>query len=175
MAEKSNNTQQIRLEIIFDERNSVMKLYRNVTSKMYYVIIGLILVQFVLLISRQVGMQPVWVLIEYLQLVAFMPIYNFRLFPYLYEAFKPALVSHLIIFDEKPYLPQLDKQFFNKNYAFYKLSVGRLAQAAVGIALVFSAVVIANLVVFLITKCIRNSDPTTGSGEIKMWADKTLI
>jgi len=72
-------------------------------------------------------MLPVWVLIEYLQLVAFMPIYNFRLMPYLYDAFKPALVSHLIIFDETPFLPILDKQYFNKNYAFYNLSVGRLA------------------------------------------------
>jgi hypothetical protein len=120
-------------------------------------------------------MLPVWVLIEYLQLVAFMPIYNFRLIPYLYDAFKPALVSHLIIFDETPYLPNLDKQFFNKNYAYYKLSVGRLAQAAVGIALVFSLVIIANIVIFLLTKCIRNSDPTTGSGKIRIWADKAMI
>jgi len=27
------------------------------------------------------------------------------LIPYLYDAFKPALVSHLIIFDETPFLP----------------------------------------------------------------------
>lgn len=86
-----------------------------------------------------------------------MPIYNFRLIPYLYDAFKPALVSHLIIFDETPFLPTLDQQFFNKNYKYYKLSVGRLAQAAVGIALVFSLVVISNLIVFIMSKACKNN------------------
>lgn len=66
MAVKSNDTQQIRMEIIFDERDPVMKIFRAVAAKMYYVIIGLIAVQFVLLAARKVGMLPVWVLIEYL-------------------------------------------------------------------------------------------------------------
>ena len=29
-----------------------------------------------------------------------MPIYNFKLIPYLYDVFKPFLVSHLILFNE---------------------------------------------------------------------------
>lgn len=37
-----------------------------------------------------------------------MPLYNFTLIPYLYDAFKPALVTHLIIFDKTPMLPVLD-------------------------------------------------------------------
>ena len=56
-----------------------------------------------------------------------MPIYNFRLIPYLYDAFKPALVAHCIIFDDTPYLVDLDNEYFNKNYEYYWLSVGRLA------------------------------------------------
>jgi hypothetical protein len=55
-----------------------------------------------------------------------MPIYNFRLIPYLYDAFKPALVSHMIIFDETPYYTLLDDDYFNKNYEYYWLSVGKL-------------------------------------------------
>lgn len=104
-----------------------MHTFRMVAKNMYWGLIGLVLVQFVLLLSRQVGLLPVWVLIEYLQLVAFMPVYNFRLIPYLYDAFKPALISHLIIFDKTPFLPKLDTEFFNLNYKYYKLSVGRLA------------------------------------------------
>ena len=42
-------------------------------------------------------------MLEYLQLVSYMPIYNFRLMPYLYDAYKPALVSHLIIFNNTPF------------------------------------------------------------------------
>jgi hypothetical protein len=99
---KSNETQSKRMEIIFDMRDEVMTAFRNIASKMYYVVIGIVLLQFAILAARGVGLLPVWILVEYLQLVAFMPIYNFRLIPYLYDAFKPALVSHLIIFDETP-------------------------------------------------------------------------
>lgn len=59
----------------------------------------MILLQAVMLAARGIGLLPVYILIEYLQLAAFLPVYNFRLVPYLYDAFKPALVTHLIIFD----------------------------------------------------------------------------
>jgi hypothetical protein len=121
-----------------------------------------------LLLWRRVGLLPVWVLIEYLQLVAFMPIYNFRLIPYLYDAFKPCLISHLIIFDETPYLPDLDQQYFNKNYENYDLSVGRLAQAAVAIFVILFCIVFANLIVFIIYKVCRH-------GSINDWASNALI
>lgn len=133
-----------------------MHTFRMVAKNMYWGLIGLVLVQFVLLLSRQVGLLPVWVLIEYLQLVAFMPVYNFRLIPYLYDAFKPALISHLIIFDKTPFLPKLDTEYFNLNYRYYKLSVGRLAQATVGILIVMVITAIANITVFLLSKCFRN-------------------
>lgn len=86
-----------------------MKVFRQVASKMYWVLIGLVIIQFFALAVRGVGLLPVFILVEYLQLVAFMPIYNFTLIPYLYDAFKPALISHLIIFDDTPFLPNLDK------------------------------------------------------------------
>jgi len=50
----------------FDYRNQNMMLYRRIAMNMYWVLIGLILTQFLLLIWRGVGLQPVWVLIEYL-------------------------------------------------------------------------------------------------------------
>lgn len=121
-----------------------------------------------MLAARGIGLLPVYILIEYLQLVAFMPVYNFRLIPYLYDAFKPALVSHLIIFDETPGLPILDTEFFNKNYMFYKLSIGRLAQAGLGILFVFAVCLVANLVVFIMTKVFR---PTERIGQ---WASRAL-
>lgn len=103
-----------------------MMLFRRIASNMYWVMIALIMSQFMLLWWRGVGMQPLWILIEYLQLVSFMPIYNFRFIPYLYDAFKPALVSHMIVFDETPIYNTLDNDYFNKNYENYWLSVGRL-------------------------------------------------
>lgn len=166
---KANETQSKRMEIIFDTRDPVMQAFRSIASKMYYVVIALILVQFIMLASRGVGLLPVWILVEYLQLVAFMPIYNFRLIPYLYDAFKPALVSHLIVFDETPGLAGLDREFFNKNYKFYNLSVGRLAQAAVGVGIVFAVCIVANIVVFVMSKVFK---PTEKIGQ---WAQKALV
>jgi len=115
-----------KLSLIFDWRNPVMANFRYISSRMYWVMIIIIVSQFFMLLMRGIGLLPLWILIEYLQLVAFMPIYNFRLIPYLYDAFKPALVSHMIIFDETPYYNKLDKDYFNKNYEYYWLSVGRL-------------------------------------------------
>ncbi len=43
-----------------------MQLYRRIAQNMYWVLIGLIGVQLLLLYWRDVGLQPVWVLIEYL-------------------------------------------------------------------------------------------------------------
>jgi len=55
-----------------------------------------------------------------------MPIYNFRLIPYLYDAFKPSLVAHVIIFDDTPFIDEMDDYYFNDNYRHYWLSVGKM-------------------------------------------------
>lgn len=97
-----------------------------------------------------------------------MPIYNFRLIPYLYDAFKPALVSHLIIFDETPFMPLLDQEFFNKNYGYYKLSVARMLQSGVGIVFVFMMTFISHGLCLLMSKLLRGR-------RLGDWADKALI
>lgn len=142
----------IRLEMMFDFDNEVMATFCNTVKYMYWVIIGLIVFQFVLLLCRGVGLLPVWVFIEYLQLVAFMPIYNFRLIPYLYDAFKPALVSHMIIFDDTPFIEDMDEYYFNDNYEYYWLSVGKMFQSFFFVCVIFACVILANLVVFAIYK-----------------------
>jgi len=145
-----------RIPLLFDWRNPMMTSLRNIAKNCYWVIIGIILAQFVLLIWRRVGLLPLWILIEYLQLVAFMPIYNFRLIPYLYDAFKPTLVSHLIIFDETPFYTEFDDDYFNDNYKNYWLSVGRLGQAFVACIVILVMLLIANLVFFLAALCCKN-------------------
>ena len=73
---------------------------REIAYYLYWVMIGIVAIQFFMLLFRNVGFLPLWTLIEYMQLIAYMPIYNFKLIPYLYDVFKPFLVSHLILFDE---------------------------------------------------------------------------
>ena len=55
-----------RIGLLFDFSNDVMALFRRIAKDLYWVMIGLILSQFVLLKWRGVGLLPVWVLIEYL-------------------------------------------------------------------------------------------------------------
>lgn len=85
------------LNLYIDEK---MQYMRKTAYYLYFVMILIVVVQFFMLFFRNVGFLPLWILIEYMQLVAFMPIYNFKLIPYLYDAFKPFLISHLILFDQ---------------------------------------------------------------------------
>ena len=166
--EMGNKADKIRLEMIFDFDNEVMSTFRSVAKNMYWVLIAVIVVQFIMLSIRGVGLLPVWVFIEYLQLVGFMPIYNFRLIPYLYDAFKPSLVAHMIIFDDTPFIEDMDTEYFNKNYENYWLSVGKLFQSFFFVCLFLALLVLANIVVFAIHKC--NCSNATLSG----WASRMM-
>lgn len=145
-----------RIPLLFDWNNPMMMTMRQIASKSYWVVIGIVFAQFFLLVWRRVGLLPLWILIEYLQLVAFMPIYNFRLIPYLYDAFKPSLVSHMIIFDKTPFYTEFDDDFFNENYRNYWLSVGRLGQAFAACIILLVLLLVFNLVFFLGAICCRN-------------------
>jgi hypothetical protein len=52
--------------MIFDWSNPVMALFRRIAANLYWVMIGLIVSQVLLLNWRGIGLQPVWVFIEYL-------------------------------------------------------------------------------------------------------------
>lgn len=160
-----------RIPLLFDWNNNMMKTMRVISQNTYWAVIIIILVQFVLLSWRRVGLITLWILIEYLQLVAFMPIYNFRLIPYLYDAFKPTLVAHLIIFDKWPLWDNFvfDDDYFNDNYKNYWLSVGRLGQAFVACILILILLLIANLIFFLMALCMKNN-----TGGCAMWVKRSL-
>jgi len=98
-----------------------------------------------------------------------MPIYNFRLIPYLYDAYKPALVSHIIIFNSTPFYKGLDDDFFNLNYKYYWLSVGRLAQSFFFYIVILILIIICNIFVFVMSKL------NAGPPNFKIWVKKAMI
>ena len=119
--------------LILDLRNLIyecidekMIFFRNTAVALYYVMIALIVIQFFVLFFRNVGLLPLWVLLEYMQLIAFMPLYNFKLIPYLYDTFKPFLVAHLILFNDFVLFKDLNYDFFNINYIYYILPISKL-------------------------------------------------
>lgn len=99
---------------------------RTISGYLFYVMIAIVAIQFFMLLVRNVGFLPLWTLIEYMQLIAFMPIYNFKLIPYLYDIFKPFLVAHLILFEKSLIEFNMDDQYFNHNYVYYDLPVSKL-------------------------------------------------
>jgi hypothetical protein len=111
-----------------------------------------------MLFLRNVGLLPVWTLIEYMQLIAFMPIYNFKLIPYLYDTFKPFLVAHLILFNDSLFYKELNTEYFNQsNYLYYNLSIGKLIQSLMNLLILLVMVVLTNVTILLLSLCCRGN------------------
>jgi hypothetical protein len=103
-----------------------------------------------MLAVRNIGFLPLWTLIEYMQLCAFIPLYNFRMIPYLYDAFKPFLVSHLVLTNDPKVLVEMENDFFNINYDYFGLSVAKLGQALALISALACVVIACNIIVFVV-------------------------
>lgn len=55
-----------------------------------------------------------------------MPLYNFRLIPYLYDVFKPFLVSHLILSNDVYIMADMAYEYPNINYDYFGVSIGKM-------------------------------------------------
>ena len=130
---------------------------RDLAVALYYVMIAIVVIQFFALFIRNVGFLPLWILIEYMQLVAFMPLYNFKLIPYLYDAFKPFLISHLILFDDSILYQDMSNDYFNINYEYYWMPVSKLLQSLMNILILLILVVICNLIILVMSSSCKSS------------------
>lgn len=61
-----NETAKLRIPMQFDFRDEQMQFYRNLAVALYYVMIAIILLQFILLMVRNVSFLPLWTLVEYM-------------------------------------------------------------------------------------------------------------
>lgn len=152
----NNETCKLRIPMQFDFRDEKMIYYRNLAVSLYYVMIVLIILQFFILLFRNVTLLPLWTLIEYMQLIAFMPLYNFKLIPYLYDAFKPMLVGHIILFNDSFLYQELSDDYFNINYEYYWLPISKLIQSLMNIMILFLVLLLVNVVLFVMSHCCKN-------------------
>jgi len=76
---------------------------------------------------KNLSFLPLWTIIEYMQLASYLPLFNYRLIPYLYDAFKPFLVSHLVLTNDAYVLKEFEGDYFNINYDYYWLNVAKMA------------------------------------------------
>jgi hypothetical protein len=80
-----------------------------------------------------------------------MPLYNFKLIPYLYDAFKPMLVGHIILFNDSFFYKDMSTDYFNINYEYYWLPISKLIQSLMNILILFGVMVLANIVLFIMS------------------------
>lgn len=166
--ELKSNTASGSIPMQFDMRNKRMKDLRKMAEVLYWVGLGVVFIQFFALLYRDVTLLPLWTLIEYMQLVAFMPLYNFKLIPYLYDAFKPFLISHMILFDSFTLYKEFQYDYFNVNYLNYNLSINKLLQSLINITFLACAVFLVNIVLLVMSKALG------GKGSTGEWVDKKL-
>jgi hypothetical protein len=145
------------LDLVFDYTNDVMDTYHDTIHNLWYVIALIAIASFIVLAARGVGWFSVWTLIEYMQLVALIPTYNFKMISYLYDAFKPAMISHLIFFTNTPGLHHMDKNWYTDSYRYYGLSDARLLQGCIGIAFLCFFLATGHLICHLLAKSMKGS------------------
>ena len=93
---------------------------------------------------------PLWTMVEYMQLGAFIPLYNFRLIPYLYDVVKPLLVTHLVLTSKTFVLEDMQNDYFDINYEYYWLNVAKLGQALAIMTAGAAVVVVVNILLGLV-------------------------
>lgn len=74
-----------------------MKVVIIVAQVVFFVLLALTAIQIVLLLYKNVGLVSFWVLVDYAQLIAYLPLMTSRCVPFVYQAFRPFLVSHFIL------------------------------------------------------------------------------
>ena len=84
--------------------------------------------QFLVLYFKDITFQPLWLLIETMQLAAFLPLYDFTFIPYMYEAVRPFHVAHMILTNKAYVLTDMEQDYFGNNYRHASLNVAKLGQ-----------------------------------------------
>lgn len=110
---------------------------------------------------KGVGLLPMWTMIDYMQLISFIPLFNFRFIPYIYDAFKPFLIAHLVLTNEPFVLLDMKDDYFNINYDYYWLSVAKLGSALFLIFVLFILIIITHIVL-AIASCVVSKESPTG-------------
>ena len=93
---------------------------------------------------------PLWTLIDYMQLASFLPLFNFTFIPYMYDALKPFLVSHLVLTNKAYVFTEFKDWYFNENWKKYWLSVAKLGQSLVFIVGFGAILILTNIIFFLL-------------------------
>lgn len=117
-----------RIELTFDYDNKMMQTVVEFARVFLFIMLGFVVIQILLLLYKNVGLLTFWVLFDYAQLIAYLPLMTSRCVPFVYDAFRPFLVSHFIF--EYPGNPGLENlvhdDFMNLSFRAYHLKTDDL-------------------------------------------------
>lgn len=107
--------------MVFDWTIKIMKNSKKISIVLFWLLIGIIIIQWLVLTIRNVSGVGFFAFFEYAQLVSYMPLLSARYSPHLYEYFKTFLWSNLVL-DRKKFYFDPEATYMSDNAKFYGLS-----------------------------------------------------
>lgn len=106
--------------------------------------------QTIIVFKSRITTLPLWTFIEFMQMYSYLPLLHFNLFPFIYDIFKPFLVSHLHLTNETYMMQNYQDRFFGPKYEEYTLNIGKMGQSLFLWAALFVIVVAMNIIIALL-------------------------
>ena len=126
-----------------------------------------IIAQIVTLIYKNVGLLTFWILIDYMQLISFLPLQQARCIPWVYEIFRPMLLSHFIL--ALPGSSDMenksdDREFDNLSFKAYDVDKDNIFwQSLLCWSVLFAIIIVTHIIVKICKKSCESRDPIDGS------------
>ena len=101
-----------------------MKIVALASNIFFVIIVVLVFGQILILLYKDVGFLTIWILLDYCQLISVLPFNTARCVPYVYEAFRPLLISHMIFnieTDQEVMMNQKHEDYFNLSFKAYNV------------------------------------------------------
>ena len=96
---KTNSGARVNLQ--FDYTQPLMEFMNKLGKFLFWLLICIVIFQFIILEYDEVSLLIFWEFIAYGQLISYLPLMRSLYVPWLYEVYRPFLISHLICSQEK--------------------------------------------------------------------------
>ena len=170
------NSTGVRVEMVFDWTLVSMQNCKSISIVVFWVLCALSLLQWVVLVARNVSGIGFYAFLEHAQLVSFMPLLTARYNPALYELFKTFLWSNLV-FNRNSLYYDMNARYHSENARFYGLSNWDILRSAIIWGLLLLLILIANVIVHIVHKSKQPPQPVRfpASASQQMSSKPTLL
>ena len=126
-----------------------MYFFRQFAEKVYWILGGFFFCNTIIVFRSRITTLPLWTFLEFMQLYSYLPLLHFNLLPYIYDIFKPFLVSHLILTDDALMMEEYKMRYFGDKYQEYTLTIADMGQSLALYFVLFVLLLVSNLLVWI--------------------------